>query len=101
MILDDEVWEDYVIKNSDIEAIPVKNNRGRVLNNLCIYKQEHENILLMYPGTGGSASVIDLELLIASGIEKIVAFGTCGAMVNNIPKNTFIIPSSAVERRRC
>jgi len=96
LIFDDEVWDEYVTKSPDIEKIPVKNNQGKVFNTLLLYKYGPENIVLMYPSTGGSAAAIDLELLIASGIEKFVAFGTGGAMANNIAKNTVIVPTSAV-----
>src|SRR5665811_2053263 len=95
MIFDDEVWEDYVKKQDNIEVFPVKNTRGRVFNNFAMYKYDQENILLMSPTTGSSGSVIDMELLIASGINQIVAFGTCGAMDEKIAKNTIIIPNSA------
>lgn len=98
MIFDDDVWEDYVIKQDNIEIFPAKNTRGRVFNDFAMYKYGQENILLVSPasGAGGSAmSAADMELLIASGIDKIVAFGTCGAMDKTIAKNTIIIPNSA------
>ena len=96
MIFDDEVWEDYVEKNKELESFPVKNNSGRIFSTFRIYKYDDEDILLVYPNIGGAASTIDLELLIASGINKITAFGTCGAMNKNIAKNTIVIPTSAV-----
>jgi uridine phosphorylase len=96
MIFDDEVWEDYVEKNKALETFPAKNNSGRVFSTFRMYKHDDENILLICPNVGGAASVVDLELLIASGIKKIVAFGTCGAMDKNVGKNTIIIPSSAI-----
>lgn len=67
-----------------------------MINTFRINKYDNEDILLVCPNTGGSASTIDMELLIASGIEKVVAFGTCGAMDKNIAKNTIIVPTSAV-----
>jgi purine-nucleoside phosphorylase len=99
MIFDDEVWEDYVCKQGLVEVVPVKNFNGRVFNNFLMYKYREEDVLLISPagGAGGSAmSAADMELLIASGINKIVAFGTCGAMDKEIHKNTIIIPSSAL-----
>jgi uridine phosphorylase len=96
MIFDDEVWEDYIEKNKELEIFPAKNNRGRVFSTFRMYKYDGEDILLICPSIGGAASTVDLELLIASGIDKIVAFGTCGAMDKNIAKNTIIIPISAV-----
>lgn len=96
MIFDDEVWEDYVEKNVDLVTFPAKNNSGRVFSTFRIYKREGETILLVCPNIGGAAATIDLELLIASGINKIVAFGTCGAMDKKIAKNTIIIPTIAI-----
>jgi purine-nucleoside phosphorylase len=98
MIFDDEVWENYVSEQGNIEVFPAKNASGRVFNNFLMYQHEQENILLVSPasGAGGaSMSAADMELLIASGINKIVAFGTCGAINREINKNTIIIPNSA------
>lgn len=95
MVFDDEIWEDYIQKQDDIEIFPAKNNKGRVFNNFLIYKYNQEDILLMYPTTGAAGSALDMELLIASGINKIVSFGTCGAMVKSIAKNTIVIANSA------
>lgn len=96
MVFDDEVWEDYVIKNRDLKAIQVKNKDGKVFNTFREYEHNQDKILLVYPSTGASASSMELELLIASGIEKVVVFGTCGAMDKSIAKNTLIIPNSAI-----
>lgn len=95
MIFDDEIWEDYIEKQVNIETFPVKNSRGRLFNNFFMYKHNQENILLISPTTGAAGSAVDMELLIASGINKIVAFGTCGAMDRTIAKNTIIIADSA------
>ena len=54
-----------------------------------------EKNLLVYPTTGSAGSVCDMELLIASGIKKFVAFGTCGRLDKNIAKNTIILPTAA------
>lgn len=96
MIFDDEVWEDYIVPNKELKTLPVKNLKGKVFNTFRIYQYNNQDILLIYPETGGAASAADLELLIASGIKKIVAFGTCGAMDKDIAKNTIIIPISAI-----
>jgi len=98
MIFDDEIWEDYVKKQDNIEVFSAKNSKGRVFNDFLMYKYGLENILLVSPASeaGGSAmSAVDMELLIASGINKMVSFGTCGAMDKKIAKNTIIIPNSA------
>jgi purine-nucleoside phosphorylase len=96
MIFDDEVWEDYVLKDKDLKKIPVKNKEGKIFNTFREYEQNQEKILLVNPSMGSSASSTELEILIASGIKKVVAFGTCGAMDKNIGKNTLIIPISAL-----
>jgi uridine phosphorylase len=96
MIFDDEVWENHIQKNKDLKTLPVKNNKGKVFGTFRMCKYDNENVLLTYPETGGSASAMYLELLIASGVEKIVAFGTCGAMDKNIAKNTVVIPTTVV-----
>ena len=96
MIFDDEVWEDYVAKDSGSIAIPLKNTQGRIFNTFRSRTYKQENVLLVCPSMDSAASSTELELLIASGIDKIVAFGTCGAMDKNIAKNTLIIPTSAV-----
>ncbi len=96
LVFDDEVWEDYIIPNKDLVSFDVKNLKGRVFNTFRYLEHHGQNVLLVYPSTGGPASAGDLELLIASGVNKIVAFGTCGAMDKNIPKNTIILPTSAI-----
>ncbi len=96
MVFDDEIWEDFIVKDKKIVIFPVKNTRGRVFDAFRMYKYNGEDILLVYPDTGASASAIEMELLIASGVNKIVAFGTCGALDKNIAKNTIIIPTAAV-----
>jgi len=95
MIFDDEVWGNYVI-NKNLKALPVRNKDGKVFNTFRVYNYNREDILLVYPSTGASASSMELELLIASGIEKIVVFGTCGAMDKTIVKNSIIVPKSAI-----
>jgi uridine phosphorylase len=98
LVFDDEVWEDYILKQR-LETFPAKNKDGRVFDDYKIIKVDDEEVLLLAPagGYGGSAmSAADMEMLIASGVEKIVAFGTCGAMDRNIPKNTLILPTSAI-----
>lgn len=96
MVFDDEVWEDYIIPSKDLVSFEVKNIKGRVFNTFRYLRSGEEDILLVCPSTGGSASATDLELLIASGAKKIVAFGTCGAMDKTIAKNTIILPTGAI-----
>ena len=96
MIFDDEVWEDYVLRDVRISSFSVKNSRGRVFDTYRSVVFDGEDVLLISPNVGGAASAVDLELLIASGVEKVVAFGTCGAMDKEIAKNTIIIPEGAI-----
>jgi uridine phosphorylase len=95
LVFDDDVWEDFILPNKSLETLEVKNNRGRVFDTYRLIKKNDEPILLVSPSTGGSASVMEVELLIASGIEKIVAFGTCGSMDTKIAKNSLLVPLAA------
>lgn len=84
------------VQNIPFETSLGKNSSGKFFDNFRYLDQNGEKILLVYPPTGASATVCDTELLIASGIEKIVAFGTCGRLKPTIAKNTIIFPSSAI-----
>ena len=95
LIFDDEIWEDYILPNKNLETFSVKNAFGRVFDTYRYINVGGEKILLVYPTMGSSGCVCDTELLIASGIEKIVAFGTCGRLDRNIAKNTIILPTGA------
>ena len=95
MIFDDEIWEDYVLANPDLGTQEVRNASGRVFDNFRYVEAGGEKILLVNPTTGAAGAVCDMELLIASGISKIVAFGTCGRLDKNIAKNTIILPTAA------
>ena len=95
MIFDDEIWEDYVLANPSLGVQEVRNAAGRVFDNFRFIEASGEKILLVSPTTGAAGAVCDMELLIASGISKIVAFGTCGRLDRNIAKNTIILPTAA------
>ncbi len=95
LVFDDEIWEDYVLPNKDLETFPVTNAFGRTFDTYRYIEVDGEKILLVYPTTGSAGSVCDMELLIASGIEKFVAFGTCGRLDKNIAKNTIVLPTAA------
>jgi uridine phosphorylase len=95
LVFDDDVWEDYILPNKNLEALEVKSNRGRVFSTYRLINKDNKPTLLVYPSAGGSASVMEVELLIASGVEKIVAFGTCGSMSTKIAKNTLLVPVAA------
>lgn len=95
LIFDDEIWEDYVLPNKELETFPVTNAFGRTFDTYRYIEIDGEKILLVYPTTGSAGCICDVELLIASGIKKIVAFGTCGRLDKNIAKNTIILPTAA------
>lgn len=95
LIFDDEVWHEITIKQC-IRTEEVRSTTGRVYELFREYKHDNQNILLVYPNTGASAAVIDFELLIASGIENFVTFGTCGVFDPEISRNSIIIPTAAV-----
>lgn len=94
LIFDDGVWDDII--NNKIPTNPVQSKTGRIYDNFREYYQDDKSILLAYPNTGASAAVIDFELLIASGIKKFVAFGTCGVFNSEIPQNSIIVPTTAI-----
>ena len=95
LIFDDEIWDDYVLANKNLATFSAKNTYGRIFDTYRYLNVNGEKILLVYPTTGAAGSVCDMELLIASGIKKFVAFGTCGRLDKNIAKNTIILPTSA------
>lgn len=95
MVFDDEIWEDYILKHPDVQPVPVKNVFGRALDDFRMLKTGQDNILLAYPGTGASAAAMLLEMLIASGVQKIVSFGICGRLVPDLARNTIMLPVSA------
>ncbi len=87
LIFDDDVWENYAPK---LLARPSEADPDFLV---------YQNILLVAPANtaGGAAmSVVDFENLIASGVERFVAFGTCGSLRADLAQNTIILPTSAV-----
>ena len=96
MVFDDEIWEDFIPNNTEFKAVPVKNIHGREFDDFRMIQSGDENILLIYPSTGAPAAVCEMELLIASGIRKIVAFGTGGRLSGEMARNTIIVPNGAV-----
>lgn len=93
MVFDDEVWEDLILINS--EAKEVRNVYGRTLENYRYLEINGEKILAMQPGTGAPSAAMEMEMLIATGFDKIVAFGTCGRLLTDIPQNEIILPTFA------
>lgn len=97
IIHDDDVWEDYILGGGLEGQYVVTNSVGRTLDNFRMIKNANEeNILCAGTDQGGApATGMLLEMLIASGIEKIVAFGTCGGLDNTTRRNTIIVPTGA------
>lgn len=95
LIFDDEIWEELILPNQELETFPVTSAFGRVFDTYRYIKINGEKILLVYPTMGSAGCVCDTELLIASGIKQIVAFGTCGRLDKHIAQNTIILPTSA------
>lgn len=95
LIFDDEIWEDHILNNKNFKIFPVKNAFDRTFNTYRYLKTNNEYILLVSPTMGAAGSVCEVELLIASGIKKFVALGTCGRLDESLAQNTIIIPTSA------
>ena len=63
-----------------------------------VYRINHNgtDIALFTSRVGAPACTVAYEELIAMGLEKLIMFGTCGALVNSINDLTIIIPTSAI-----
>lgn len=96
LVFDDEIWNDVILQDSLFETVPVINIHGREFNSYRLLSSSGQNILLACPATGASASAMELEMLIASGIDTFLSFGTCGRLDPNMPQNTLIIPTEAL-----
>jgi len=94
MVFDDEIWEELILQN-ETETFQVRNAQGRVFDSYRYVENNGEKILVMSPTTGAAGSVCDMEILIGSGIDKIVAFGTCGWMDESLARNMIIVPAAA------
>lgn len=99
LIFDDEIWDDYVLTNKNLATFSVKNTYGRIFDTYRYLDMSSEKILLVYPTTGSAGSVCDVELLIASGIKKFVAFGTCGRLDKNIAKIRLFFPPLHIAKK--
>lgn len=100
LIFDDEIWDDYVLTNKNLATFSVKNTYGRIFDTYRYLDMNGEKILLVYPTTGSAGSVCDIELLIASGIKKFVAFGTCGRLDKKYCKKYDYSSHRCISRRR-
>lgn len=63
--------------------------------NIYIIERSGQEIALMQAPMGAPAALQNLEFLIASGVKKILATGSCGVLTD-IPENRFIVPVRAV-----
>ncbi|MCL2094735.1 nucleoside phosphorylase [Candidatus Saccharibacteria bacterium] len=71
---------------------PVTNIFGQALDTPVIL--DGTDVLLTSP-TGGAEAVMDMELMIASGVDTVIAYGTAGALYKNMETGTIIIPTAA------
>lgn len=60
-----------------------------------ITKFRNEDVVLCQAPLGASAAVQILDWLIAHGVKKIIAAGSCGVLVN-MPENAFLVPVRAL-----
>ncbi|MDR0847233.1 MAG: nucleoside phosphorylase [Lactobacillales bacterium] len=61
-----------------------------------IYKDGDAEYTVKLAEVGAPNTVATLEELMASGVEKVIIFGSCGALDKNLPAHQVIVPTSAV-----
>lgn len=63
-----------------------------------IYKIKYNDIeiALFMSAVGAPACVVEYEEITALGLEKLIMFGTCGALDNSIKDLAIVIPTSAI-----
>lgn len=67
-----------------------------IAGKLYIADYKNEKILIFRAPMGASVCVTALEELYAMGVEKVVMFGSCGVLQNDIPEYSVIIPTYAL-----
>lgn len=84
-----------LIEHFDTEEIALSKNGN---SKLPIYKINYngKDIAIFLSRLGASACVVQYEELFVMGLEKVVAFGTCGVLDSSIKDLAIIIPTSAV-----
>lgn len=62
-----------------------------------VYVVQHQGqeVAIVQAPVGGPAAVAILEFLIAYGVRQVISAGCCGAL-QDLPENTFIVPSHAL-----
>ena len=89
-----KLFDQLVDKFNGIEIALNSNGNGK----LPIYKINYEGheLALFMSIVGAPACIVQYEELFAMGLEKMVVFGTCGALDRSIDDLAIIIPNSAV-----
>lgn len=89
-----KLFDQLVDKFNGIEIALNSNGNGK----LPIYKINYEGheLALFMSRVGAPACIVQYEELFAMGLEKMVVFGTCGALDRSIDDLAIIIPNSAV-----
>ena len=92
-VFDDDHYE-RLLTRSDLKV--VKTPRGFDNGQRILTYKNHE-ILISNGNTGGApACAMELEMLIASGVHSVVAFGTSGALDKSLGSAEIIVPSAAI-----
>ena len=89
-----KLFDQLVDKFNGIEIALNSNGNGKFPIYKIIY-EGHELALFMSI-VGAPACIVQYEELFAMGLEKMVVFGTCGALDRSIDDLAIIIPNSAV-----
>ena len=63
--------------------------------NIYIIERNGQEICLMQAPMGAAAAIQSLEMLLALGVKKVLATGSCGVLAD-IPENSFIVPTRAL-----
>ena len=89
-----KLFDQLVDKFNGIEIALNSNGNGK----FPIYKINYEGheLALFMSIVGAPACIVQYEELFAMGLEKMVVFGTCGALDRSIDDLAIIIPNSAV-----
>ena len=89
-----KLFDQLVDKFNGIEIALNSNGNGKIP----IYKINYEGheLALFMSIVGAPACIVQYEELFAMGLEKMVVFGTCGALDRSIDDLAIIIPNSAI-----
>ena len=81
-----------------------KENNAKVVNELVtvshrvkvyVLHEEKEDICLVQSIVGAPAAVSILDTLLAAGVKKVIAVGSCGVL-KELPENAFLVPTKAL-----